>query len=292
MNTRAWLVAAGIGALALAGNSGCVSLDRLRQEEMANRNLQAHNKQLQEEKFHADAKADALERELASRNRELEAKQQTIDNLESRLAEADRARDQAQAALEKFAERGFPNDAIVINQALPPALHDAVQRFAQQHPDLLDYLPDKGAVRWKADLLFELGSDVVREAAKSSLGGFAEIVNSQAAAGFDALIAGHTDNKPIRRPQTKALHPTNWHLSTHRAISVVRVLKGLGLAETRMGALGYSEWRPVSDNAAGAAAQAQNRRVEIFLVPRDRSAGGSAPAAAAPSAPEATAKAE
>ena len=40
---------------------------------------------------------------------------------------------------------------------------------------------------------------------------------------FDLVVAGHTDDVPIKKAATKAKHPTNWHLSVHRAISVANV---------------------------------------------------------------------
>ena len=58
MYDRARCTAAGIGVLLVIGASGCTSLDRLKQEEMANRNLRAmyeeREKELGDERFRAD----------------------------------------------------------------------------------------------------------------------------------------------------------------------------------------------------------------------------------------------
>jgi hypothetical protein len=62
-----------------------------------------------------------------------------------------------------------------------------------------------------------------------------------------------------------AQHPTNMHLSAHRAISVRDALVSDGVTANRMQVAGYGEFRPIVPNGANGAAQ--NRRVEIFLTP-------------------------
>ncbi|NCF41171.1 MAG: OmpA family protein, partial [Planctomycetia bacterium] len=63
----------------------------------------------------------------------------------------------------------------------------------------------------------------------------------------------------------RAKHPTNMHLSTHRAISVRDALVKDGIAANRVQVAGYGEFRPVAEN--GKRGSATNRRVEIFLTP-------------------------
>lgn len=292
MKTRAQWTTGVIGALALAASSGCASLDQLRQEQMANRNLEAQRIELENELRDARTKIEIQQNELSSRQRELDALRQSLANIEGQLAGSDEARRKAIEALSKMAERGMGGEPIVISQPLPRDLHEAVKALAAKYPNLIEYDAQKGAVRWKSDLLFALGSAVVREEAKASLGDFADIVKSQAAAEFEALVVGHTDNKPIKRAPTRAEHKTNWHLSAHRAISVMEVMRGHGVGETRMGVMGYGEWRPIADNRGGAQNQSKNRRVEIFLVPSHREASATGPEAPSADAPRATAKAE
>jgi chemotaxis protein MotB len=122
-------------------------------------------------------------------------------------------------------------------------------------------------VKWKADLLFPLGSDVVKDSSTDSLRSFTEVLKSAAAADFEVVIVGHTDNRPIVKPTTKAEHKTNWHLSAHRAISVGFALIKNGYTPERVGVMGYGEYRPMADNSAEAGAS-QNRRVDVFIIPR------------------------
>jgi chemotaxis protein MotB len=171
----------------------------------------------------------------------------------------------AQEALTKMAGTNLGPVAIV-GPKLPAPLDSALKRFADEHPNEVTYDAVNGSVKWKADLLFPLGSDVVKESSLDGLRGFSDILNSPAAADFEVVVVGHTDNKPIVKPETKARHPNNWHLSAHRAISVGAILQKNGVAPHRVGVMGCSEHRPIAENVSESGSS-QNRRVEIYLVP-------------------------
>ena len=129
------------------------------------------------------------------------------------------------------------------------------------------YDPLSGSVKWKGDVLFPTGSAVVKDSAKGGLTEFAKIVNSAAARDFEVIVVGHTDSASIYYEETKAKHPTNWHLSSHRAIGVADVLLQAGCEGARVGVMGCSEFRPVASNE-NPEGMSRNRRVEIYLVPR------------------------
>lgn len=75
-------------------------------------------------------------------------------------------------------------------------------------------------------------------------------------------VEGNTDNVPISTAQ----YPTNWELSTARAVGVVRYLvEHDGLDPTRTSASGYGEFRPRVANDTDDHRQ-QNRRVDIVLL--------------------------
>ena len=95
----------------------------------------------------------------------------------------------------------------------------------------------------------------------------AQILNSPVAQDFDVLIVGHTDDIPIKKSATLAKHPSNWHLSAHRAISVERILAATGITETRFSVMGMGQFRPIAPNAPGGKGNSLNRRVEIYIVP-------------------------
>ena len=75
-------------------------------------------------------------------------------------------------------------------------------------------------------------------------------------------IDGHTDRVPIR-----VKFPSNWELSTARALSVVKYLADLGVPPARMAAAGFSKYHPL-DPAESTEAYRKNRRIEIKLTSR------------------------
>jgi chemotaxis protein MotB len=142
-----------------------------------------------------------------------------------------------------------------------------LEDFARDN-DMVTYDASMGIVKFKSDLLFEKGSDVVSPTAIESVKSLCGILNTEQAKEFDVIVAGHTDDIPISRPETKAKHPTNWHLSAHRAISVADVMIDTGIVPQRVSVRGFSEYRPVAPNAPGKKGNPQNRRVEIYIVPK------------------------
>lgn len=78
----------------------------------------------------------------------------------------------------------------------------------------------------------------------------------------DFLVAGHTDDIPIKTRR----FPSNWELSTQRAVVVVKHMIDQGFPRDHIGAAGYAHVDPVGDNQTEEG-RAANRRIEIILVP-------------------------
>lgn len=76
-------------------------------------------------------------------------------------------------------------------------------------------------------------------------------------------VDGHTDRVPI---QTAAF-PSNWELSTARAISVVKFLVDHGVPADRLAATGFGEHQPL-DPRQNQAGYSRNRRIELKLTQR------------------------
>ncbi|MFM1813410.1 MAG: hypothetical protein RLZ98_105 [Pseudomonadota bacterium] len=76
-------------------------------------------------------------------------------------------------------------------------------------------------------------------------------------------VDGHTDIRPINSPE----FPSNWELSTARAISVVRYLISRGVAPRRLVAAGYGEFQPL-DTGQSEDSLRRNRRIELKLTNR------------------------
>lgn len=79
-------------------------------------------------------------------------------------------------------------------------------------------------------------------------------------------VIGHTDNIPIRAgANTK--YPTNWELSTGRALAAVRYLvEKANVDPHRLAAVGYGEYHPIADNTTEEG-RARNRRIALVVLP-------------------------
>ncbi len=109
-------------------------------------------------------------------------------------------------------------------------------------------------------ILFASGSAELSEAGLTAL---AEVTTAlEEFKGRRFMIAGHTDNVPIKDRNFKS----NWHLSTARAVSVVRFMVDVGFPAKNLAASGYGEFDPIAANDTPANKEL-NRRIEIILVP-------------------------
>ena len=75
-------------------------------------------------------------------------------------------------------------------------------------------------------------------------------------------VEGHTDNVPIK----SARFPSNWELSTTRALAVVHLLTEMGVTPENISAAGFGEFRPRADNETEEGKKL-NRRIEIVMLP-------------------------
>ncbi|MHC4069972.1 MAG: OmpA family protein [Planctomycetota bacterium] len=149
--------------------------------------------------------------------------------------------------------------------ALPVELSTLLEDFAEKE-GMVTYDADRGIVKFKSDLLFERGSDVVSGDAARAVQSLCNILNGEEGKQFDIIIAGHTDDMRIGRPATRQKHPTNWHLSAHRGISVLNLMTKNKVTPERLSVRGFGEYRPIAPNKAGKKGNPQNRRVEIYIV--------------------------
>ncbi|RKY53073.1 MAG: hypothetical protein DRP92_04290 [Candidatus Neomarinimicrobiota bacterium] len=113
-------------------------------------------------------------------------------------------------------------------------------------------------IRMGSRVLFDLGSADLKPEAYPILQLVGEVLKEDVA---EVVVCGHTDNLPIRSGK----YPSNWELSTARALSVVKYLiNKVGVPPEILVAAGYSEYRPLVPNTSEENRQ-KNRRVE-FLV--------------------------
>lgn len=110
------------------------------------------------------------------------------------------------------------------------------------------------------DVLFDSGKTEVKEAGQAALIAVAQALATIPDRRF--LVAGHSDNVPIKTSR----FPSNWELSTARAIEVTKLLVAAGVNPAVLGAAGYGEFNPLAENDTPEN-RAQNRRIEIVLEP-------------------------
>ncbi|MDD2770322.1 MAG: peptidoglycan -binding protein [Methylococcus sp.] len=118
------------------------------------------------------------------------------------------------------------------------------------------------------DILFDSGSADLGPAAQAQLERLSESVREVAgkippAIDWVLRIDGHTDKRPIQTDR----FPSNWELSTARAVAILKYLVMRGVSPQRLSANGFGEFQPVDalDTTEG---YAKNRRIEIQLTNR------------------------
>jgi chemotaxis protein MotB len=114
-------------------------------------------------------------------------------------------------------------------------------------------------------LLFASGKTDFKEGAQGVLSRLAKHLNKVP---NPIQINGHTDNVPIHTHE----FPSNWHLSSARAIKTAEFLiLSEKMPMQRIHVAGYADTAPAADNATEEG-RAKNRRVELVLVKGDFSA--------------------
>jgi len=252
----------GVIGLSLAG---CVPAEQYAGMKMKADQLAEQLGHSQTEISEANARADAAQRQLAAVNNNGQTESALVANLTNQLADMQKQND---AWSQKYADAmGIVGKANTGGTALPAPLSNELSAFAQQNPDLVEFDPARGIVKFKSDVTFAVGDATVTPKAKEVLNRFASILNSDGANSYELMVAGHTDSSPVTNPNTiKKGNFDNWYLSAHRAISVGQVLIASGVSSVRMGVVGYADKRPIASNAS-ADGKAQNRRVEVLILP-------------------------
>jgi len=248
--------------------TGCVSQQEYDKLWETNRSLLNRNQEMQSDLESCRSEYDALSSSGSDAQQTIAALQGENSGLRGQLRDAN-------SSIMGLEDR-LANMEI---GKLDPATDLALSRLAAQYPDLIIYDSDRGMLRFASDLTFRSGSDEVQAGAKESLAALAKVLGTPEAEAYDVKIVGHTDSQKISA-NTARLHPSNMHLSAHRAIAVRKVLGDDGVSWDRMYAAGWGEYRPAVENTASGNTP-QNRRVEIFLVTSTRGQGAMVTAPAA-----------
>jgi len=184
-----------------------------------------------------DARVASLEQYIARLEAEKAARERALAD----LAELQKDRDAAKARAEQLAK--------LVDQF--KKLVDAGKlEVVVRHGRLVLVLPN--------DVLFDEGKVALKSAGIAALAEIAETLKTLKDRTFQ--VVGHTDATPIKTAE----FPSNWELSTVRALAVVKLLVDQGVPPSMLMASGRGEWEPLASNA-NAFARAKNRRIEIVL---------------------------
>src|SRR5262245_26185843 len=168
---------------------------------------------------------------------------------------------------------------VELGKRLNLALVNKVEELARYRSEffgrLRDILGDRPDIRivgdrfvFQSEVLFAPGSAELGEDAKRQLAQVIAALKQVSAKipleiNWILQVDGHTDRRPISTPQ----FPSNWELSTARAMSVVRFAIDQGIPASRLAAAGFADQQPL-ETATSEDAYRRNRRIELKLTER------------------------
>jgi len=202
--------------------------------------------------------------EVAVLNSQLASLRQQLAALNAAL-EASEANDkEQQAVITNLSER--------LNTALASKVNELNQFRSEFFGRLRQALGDRSDIRIQGDR-FIFQSEVLFGSGSATLGSGGQDEMAKLATTLSSIMAtipedvdwilrvdGHTDILPIRTAQ----FPSNWDLSTARALSVVKYLISQGIPAERLAATGFGQFHPL-DQADNQDAYRRNRRIEMRL---------------------------
>jgi len=206
------------------------------------------------------AQVEVLSQQIEALRRQLAAVQVALDSSEKT----------GQAAQEKIGELG---------QRLNVALAQRVQELSRYRSDFFGRLrailgerPDIQVVGdrfvFQSEVFFDAGQATLRPEGKLQIDKIAGVLGDlekqiPGDIAWVLRVDGHTDVRPIASSQ----FPSNWALSSARAISVVQYLMQKGISPQHLVAAGFGEFQPL-DTSNAEEAYRKNRRIELKLTER------------------------
>ncbi len=166
-----------------------------------------------------------------------------------------------------------------LGSRLNVALAQRVQELARYRSDffgrmrqILGNRPDIRVVGdrfvFQSEVFFDAGAALLKPEGQAELDKLAAVLTDIAREippdiPWIVRVDGHTDVRPIRTAQ----FPSNWHLATARAVSVVEYLATKGLSPERLAATGFGEFQPLELGTTDEAYR-RNRRIEFKITER------------------------
>ena len=261
--------------LARARAQGAELTDRVAQQEAREAELGRELRVLQETETQLRRRIGEVERDV----RTLEVlRAEAVDGLNTTRSEVDRL----QLLLSR---RGSEYEALREQLSTLRAIEEEIRDRNRIYEDMIgrfQSLIDGGRVsvnivrgrmviQLPQDILFASGSATIGAEGRGTLQEIGAVLAELGDREFQ--VEGHTDNVPISTER----FPSNWELSSARALSVVRLLIQAGVQPGSVSGAGFGEFQPVAENG-DAASRRLNRRIEIVMLPNlDVIAGTSLP---------------
>lgn len=204
---------------------------------------------------------------LALLNRQMAALREQLAQLSAVL--------DASEALSKKQKVRIANLGKRLNAALATKVQELSRYRSEFFGRLREVLGRQPGVRivgdrfvFQSEVLFASGSAELGEKGTEQLGRLADTlreISTKIPKDIDWIlrIDGHTDKIPINTAQ----FPSNWELSSARAISVVKFLKSREIPANRLVAAGFGEHQPLDDRDDEIGYR-RNRRIELKLTQR------------------------
>jgi len=208
----------------------------------------------------AMAQVELLNQQIAALRRQLAA-------LESALEASESKDKDAQSRIADLGQR--------LNLALAQRVQELSRFRSEFFGRLRAILGDRPDIRvvgdrfvFQSEVFFDAGQAVVQPGGRAELDKLATALTELEKqipkdVAWVLRVDGHTDVRPIASAQ----FPSNWELSSARAISVVQYLIGKGISPQRLVAAGFGEFQPL-DPATTDDAYRRNRRIELKLTER------------------------
>jgi chemotaxis protein MotB len=153
----------------------------------------------------------------------------------------------------------LPANAGIDMIELQRKLHQALGKEIQRQEVVLRVTPEGFVISLHELGFFDSGEASLKPGAADKIIRIAAVLNQY---GLDMRVEGHTDDVPIHT----AAFPSNWDLSTARAMAVAMMLfNQSGVDPKRMSIAGYAQYHPSASNDTPEGRRA-NRRVDIVVV--------------------------
>ncbi len=211
--------------------------------------------------------SDKAQAQVQLLNRQILALRQQLADLATALEVAETADKEKEVQIADLGRR--------LNVALASKVQELARYRSEFFGRLREVLGARKDVRivgdrfvFQSEVLFETGSAEIGGAGQQQLGDLARALIEIAVRIPKDLpwvlrVDGHTDRIPIHTPE----FPSNWELSTARAISVVRFLIEQGISADHLAATGFGEFQPLDPGSTEEALR-RNRRIELKLTQR------------------------